>query len=236
MSRLMCFGDSFTFGHGLPDTQDTFDDQGNCIVVQHPSKYAWPSLLSQIRGQELVNAGSTGASNKEIWHMIMSTHFNTSDDVVIMWSHHHRTCKIIEWPSAPQLDKFVWEPRSEAKFWNETIKSYGNWMEDDSAVMGYYQHYYEESDSELTSLLYMNHVELYLTPRVRTVTHALIPNSHLDNHRHNPVHWDVINYNRFYDSSIVYMSNEKTECGHMGKNANRQVAQDIHQLILDKTS
>lgn len=236
MSRLLCFGDSFTFGHGLPDAEDYYDDLGNYVVITEPSGYSWPAVLAKLTEQNLVNAGSTGASNREIWHTILCTHFEPTDDVVVMWTHHHRTCKINSWIPNANADKFVWEPRPEGKYWNTDIKSYGNWMDHDPAVMEYYKHHWESHDSQIATLLYINHIQLYLSPRVNSLTHAFIPNSPLETNSYDPMHWDIADSNQFYDTTAVYNSHDKTSCGHLGVEACEQVAKDIHKIMLDKQS
>lgn len=234
-NRLLCFGDSFTFGHGLPDALDQVDDDGNYFVHYVPSQYSWPACLGKLLQAELtVNAGSLGASNKEIWNTILNTAFQPSDDVVVMWTHNHRTCVIKYWPNKPQLNDFIWEPRQSGVYWNDKIKAYGNWMEHDPQVMNYYRDQWDENDSELQTLLYMNHIELFLKPKVRSLTHAIIPNSQLEFHKRKPVDWDVVGIDNMYDTSMVYNDYPRTPCGHMGEEACVQTAIDIHQIILDK--
>ena len=54
MSRLITFGDSFTYGHGLVD----------CHVPEknwqgpNPSKFAWPQVLGDMLGIEVINKSS----------------------------------------------------------------------------------------------------------------------------------------------------------------------------------
>lgn len=78
MSRLIAFGDSFTFGHYLPDC----DEQ--------PSMLAWPQLLGDKLGLEVVNQSSPGASNNEILFTILNFKFQPTDLVVVGWTFVHR--------------------------------------------------------------------------------------------------------------------------------------------------
>ena len=231
MSRLLCFGDSFTFGHGLSDAAW----QNETDAVDEPSKLAYPSLLGRIMDLEVFNAGSPGASNKEIWDTILRTKFTRDDRVCIMWSHTHRTCKINEWPLPVADDSFVWEPRTSGNYNINTIKALGNWMTEDKTAMSYYEHVYEEVDAELTTLLYANHIESYLRPRITNLLHAVIPNSQLNSPKDKPNNhvpeWDTV-YRKIFDTTSIYEYCPKTECGHFGPEAHQKVANLLHARML----
>ena len=231
MSRLLCFGDSFTFGHGLPDAN--VHDGNNAAPAEAPSKLSWPSKLAAIMDSEVVNAGSPGASNKEIWDTILRTKFTRDDRVVIMWSHTHRTCRINEWPEPVQDNNFVWDVSKEAYYNQKTIKAFGNWMDDDKQVMSYYEHIYNEVDAELTTLLYANHIDSYLRPRITSLHHAMIPNSQLVSpraHNHIP-EWDNV-YKTIFDTTEIYKHFSKTECGHFGEDAHQKIANLLHSKLI----
>lgn len=91
--RLVAFGCSNTYGHGLPD----------CIEPQtlnpgqQPSQLSWPSILAQHLGKQCVNRAHPGSSNKRIWHTIVNFEYQPSDVVFILWSFHERTSIIKEW-------------------------------------------------------------------------------------------------------------------------------------------
>lgn len=77
MPRLLAYGCSFVYGQGLPDTYPH---------NSAPSKFAWPALLGEKLNREVVNYGSMGAGNLEIFNSILTTKFEPDDIVVIMWS------------------------------------------------------------------------------------------------------------------------------------------------------
>lgn len=77
MSRLFAYGCSFAYGQALPDIYPN-----NAT----PSKLAWPELLGQKLNREVVNRSVPGAGNLEILNCILSTKFEPTDMVVIMWS------------------------------------------------------------------------------------------------------------------------------------------------------
>lgn len=86
MSRLVAFGCSFTYGHGLPD----------CFVPPNnpgpmPSNLAWPSLLGKkLEKSTVVNNADPGASNLQILWKILNYEFQTDDLCVIYWSFYNR--------------------------------------------------------------------------------------------------------------------------------------------------
>lgn len=87
MSRLIAFGCSFTYGHGLPDC---VDETGNG-PGKEPSKVAWPSLLAQKLGRSVINLSQPAAGNTEILWKIFNFGFEPDDLCVIMWSYFTRS-------------------------------------------------------------------------------------------------------------------------------------------------
>lgn len=81
--KLVTFGCSLTVGLGL-------DDVG--LNPKVCSIYSWPSNLSKFLKCDLDNRGISGASNKEIQWNILNYNFNSTDIVVILWSHKDRWC------------------------------------------------------------------------------------------------------------------------------------------------
>lgn len=86
MERLIAFGCSLTYGHGLPDCFSPPDGPGPT-----PSKFAWPALIADQLGRKCINNASPGASNKRIWHTVINFNFKESDIVFIQWTYMERT-------------------------------------------------------------------------------------------------------------------------------------------------
>lgn len=89
MSRLITFGDSFTYGHGLSD----------CYILKgnqegpKPSKFAWPQVLGDMLGLEVINKSVCGYSNIQILKEILSFQdFLSSDTVIVGWTFNMRDC------------------------------------------------------------------------------------------------------------------------------------------------
>lgn len=86
MSRLIAFGCSVTYGHGLPDCFSPPDGPGST-----PSNLAWPSLLGKKLGKStVVNNSDPGASNLQILWKILNYEFQPNDICVVYWSYYDR--------------------------------------------------------------------------------------------------------------------------------------------------
>ena len=85
MPRLVSFGCSFTYGHGLPDCHVEPDLPGNA-----PSKHAWPNLLAKKLGYDCLNLSANGSGNYQILLDILRTDFKQDDIVVIGYSYFDR--------------------------------------------------------------------------------------------------------------------------------------------------
>jgi hypothetical protein len=86
MSRLVAFGCSITYGHGLPDCFTPPNHHGSV-----PSNLAWPTLLgNKLEVNTIVNNGNPGASNLEILWKILNYEFEDNDLCVVYWSFYDR--------------------------------------------------------------------------------------------------------------------------------------------------
>lgn len=85
MPRLVTFGCSHVYGHGLPDCHIEPDWPG-----LNPSKFAWPQLLADKLGYECINLAEPGIGNFEILMKIIKTNFLIDDIVITAWSYFDR--------------------------------------------------------------------------------------------------------------------------------------------------
>jgi hypothetical protein len=131
--RIIAFGCSYTYGHGLPDCLD--DDK----VTQgsEPSKLAFPSLLANKLNYKCINLGKSGNSNKEIWHDILNFKFQQNDIAIITWTYFSRFC-IIK---------------------SDNIRRINPWKEEEKL---FYMNYSNRHDMILDFYARLNHVNLYL--------------------------------------------------------------------------
>jgi hypothetical protein len=98
MSRLITFGDSYTYGHGLADCHIPIKKVAFLTTEKNwagpvPSKFAWPQVLGDMMGLEVVNKSAPGNSNIQILRDILSfENFLPSDLVIIGWTYPVRDC------------------------------------------------------------------------------------------------------------------------------------------------
>jgi hypothetical protein len=133
-NRLITFGCSFTYGHGLEDCFTPPDRPGNL-----PSRLAWPSLLSIDLNLQLTNLSKCGSSNLEILWKILEYKFLKDDLVIIMWSFADR----------------------DLIFQDGTAISIGAW--NDSAIVKHWSLVHTTEDLAIRSWLYMHHAQCYLS-------------------------------------------------------------------------
>jgi hypothetical protein len=91
LTRLITFGCSLTYGHGLPDC---FEPPLNPGPTQ--SKLGWPNIVSACKEMSLTNISQCGIGNRQIMHNILNFKFDKSDTVVILWTNPYRWCRIYE--------------------------------------------------------------------------------------------------------------------------------------------
>lgn len=85
MNRLVAFGCSFTYGHGLADCHVDPNYPG-----PEPSKLAWPSILSDLLKLQVINRSRPGASNLHILWNLLNFEFKKDDTCFILWTYFHR--------------------------------------------------------------------------------------------------------------------------------------------------
>ena len=110
--KLWFFGDSYVYGHGLPDcaiynSKLDFYDAG---VV--PSKLGWANIVATRTGLPHVNMSLPGMSNLKIHWTLRNTVFAPDDIVVVQWSFPAR-CAILD---DDMEDIYVW-PENDLSKW-----------------------------------------------------------------------------------------------------------------------
>jgi hypothetical protein len=134
--RVIAFGASYVYGHGLPDCH--LADNGPGLT---PSIYAWPQIVADQLSLECVNMSAPGSSNKRIWHTIINFNFKETDIAFVLWTGIDRTCVLK----------------------NATvINDIGPWMDD---ATEYYKKYHTDYDAEMQAKLYISHSNLMM-PRL----------------------------------------------------------------------
>jgi lysophospholipase L1-like esterase len=93
--RLICFGDSWTAGHGLEeDIRFKHETNPNDFVVNYRNNNSYPRWLSDILGVEFVNMGVAGFGNLDILERIKEVKdqslFKKNDIIIVQFSYPHR--------------------------------------------------------------------------------------------------------------------------------------------------
>ena len=152
--KLVTFGCSFTYGHGLSDC--IAEDGSNGPTA---SEQAWPSILGKLTGMKVDNASEPGSSNLMITKAIVDYSKYTKDTVVVvMWSNNdretiyndHARQKLHMLPGF--LDDHM--PRT---FWFNKDKN--NFKK---KVITYYEDYHEDWNATLNQMIRMNFVYAFL--------------------------------------------------------------------------
>ena len=153
MDRLVAFGCSYTYGHGLPD----------CIMAKgragkKPSKFAWPHLLAKKLDKELYNAGIPGASNKLIMDTVINFPLKPTDTVVILWSFPNRHCILSHKKLEPgnKLDKDV------DVLPNGNLHTFIGTYSNSAMSARYYRLIHNEEDQLIMTNHYISYVRLFL--------------------------------------------------------------------------
>lgn len=132
MARLVTFGCSHTYGHGL--------DKNNPFSPTEYDRKAWPSRLSNLLNYPLVNLGRNVESNKGISYSVINFPFRKDDLVVILWSYSDRSA-VIEDDNTLSRIHIAFE---------------------DVKTKSYYTHFHSDLNSSYESLSYINLADIHL--------------------------------------------------------------------------
>jgi len=114
MKKLFAFGCSMTRGDALDDIWDFELKQTNPNAG--PSMYSWPQLLANNMNLECANLGESGASNKQIWYRLVTTHMTEGDTAFVQWTSTNRWCLIDN--EIKQINSFRTDKQSQAYYEN----------------------------------------------------------------------------------------------------------------------
>jgi hypothetical protein len=140
MKRLITFGDSFTYGHGLED----------CWIADKeypgptPSKFAWPQHLGDMLELEVVNKSKCGWSNIQILKDIINFNLEPTDMIIVGWTYSLRDCI---------FSKNIFGVESEMRF--------SIWHKNTKFIKKYFD-IHNKHDQAVRMGLYMHHAESYL--------------------------------------------------------------------------
>ena len=222
MSRLIAFGCSHTYGHGLPD----------CFIPPHrpgtdPSKLSWPYPLGELlNSTETITSVKTclpGASNIEILYKVINFNFQPDDVIVVMWSHTFRDtifdCN----------DILLYEDKNYSRRIGTTV---GPWLKEELSENWAKVH--STFDCIMRSWINIQHADLFLKSKGLECYHYLIEDKFMNQFKNIPLIENVKKItirNNFWD---LLSSKEKSLDGiHGGVEFNKCVAQVMYNDIIE---
>jgi len=156
--NLFAFGDSHTYGFGLPDIWDPAipnyysvptDYDSLTPYILRGSKLVWANVLAEKLNQRCYNYAISGSSNKEIlWQLkkvISANMIHPGDTVVIQWAFFGRHC-IISGPSSQDVDNID-------RIWHTSASE---------REVTYYTRYYVEYDAQIETWNRIHYAHLLL--------------------------------------------------------------------------
>lgn len=155
MTRLVTFGDSYTYGDGLEDCWIQHPKHG-WRSGHAPSRFAWPSLLAKDLGYKVDNQARPGFSNIAILHQMLNFDLTTDDVVIIMWSFPERDMIFHKnyIPNPFMINEL------EVNYTSRVSKM-GSWIDTDLAK--YWSLTHNDTDLVMRSWYHIHHANLYLS-------------------------------------------------------------------------
>lgn len=215
--RIIAFGCSNTFGHGLPDCWDDAKKE----PLSNPSTLAWPQKLAEALLCGCVNDSMCGMSNKWIFHRILKFDYDPDDIPCVMWSHHDRYT-ILKKPKRNGSDQF------------ETI---GPWIEN-KINKAYFKSIYNEYDSIRMMEIYMYASELHLR-RLGLKSVQFYNGKYDDDKERDFTDTNARNIGKFKNIApmdmhgIKHRSELALDNGHWGVDAHVEVAGEYYKVLDD---
>lgn len=117
MSRLITFGCSLAYGHGLSDCiKQPYNEPGETA-----SQQAFPALVARKLNRECLNLSRPGASNKEIWNNAVNYNYHSKDIVVVHWTYPDRN--IVYKDDNTIIELAPWNDNTESKLFYKHFHS-----------------------------------------------------------------------------------------------------------------
>ena len=205
MPRLVTFGCSFTYGHGLPDCHVEPNLPGDS-----PSQHAWPNLLAKKLGYDCLNLSVCGSGNYQILLDILRTDFKPDDVVVIGYSYFTRFnyYQMIDKISEGALVKY------------ETAKHKLILLRDLNLISHYDEKLYWDN------WLVMQHAELLLNSKnIKNYSFLNVPHGAIENKP------DLIELNNFFNTIHLISKDYALDKKHPGIMSHRLQSEHLYSII-----
>jgi hypothetical protein len=204
MQRIITFGCSVTYGHGLNDCYVSPDLPGAV-----PSQQGWPSILAEYYGVSLDNQSVCGNSNLAILHDILKYKFLKHDVAIIMWSFTGR-------------DLIFGEKNLFGKQGSIPV---GTWQKTELAT--HWQATHSEADVATRSWLYIHHASLFLKSIGVSVFNVLADYPTLKKYKPKFLNLEFCHTGKYASSPIDYALDNK----HPGPRTHIIMADTIKKVI-----
>jgi hypothetical protein len=198
MTRLITFGCSYPYGHGLPDC---FDEKNSGYGIE-PSKFSFPELIAQHCNFKNINLSRPGISNKGIVHTLQKFVFQKGDICLLAWTHIDRSSFITK---------------------DDEIKFIGPWQTDKLSTR-YYKYFFEHHDNLWNMSMYVNYANLYLKNKDVTVINIRGYNADVNIDWNSLVDNDTIMTDHNVHSSVIDIALDNA---HPGVETHKQFAKKI---------
>ena len=163
--RLIAFGDSFTYGHGLKDCYEAGGAPGPIA-----SRFSYPQILANLEKRKCINYSYPGQSNKQMAKKAVDFEYEKDDWVIFMWTFFDRHCVFENRKDSPK----------EISAWHaddELLKQEDIDVTDEQVrvAKSYYSDFYTDYDCAMSNLLYINGTHNIVEPQVEKVIHLCVP-------------------------------------------------------------
>jgi len=222
MSRLLAFGCSHTYGHGLED----------CLLENNepaltPSKFAFPSLLADMLNIPCINLAEPGSSNQDILRKILGSEIRQTDIIIVLWTHYSRDVLYVDDDSPgsnrDQQTGLVYMP-------------VGNWMINNpgytgvkKTILSYYLAH-QDIDQQVRSWIAKHHVDNYLS-NLKVKNYLFLQNAK-DELNRKPTFLKFNNLQNLQLWSTLFEKHPRAPDGnHPGPEAHKEVAELMYNKI-----
>lgn len=196
--RIWAFGCSETFGHGLEDCYVKKD--GFYAPGKEPSKFAYPQLIGDTVGKEVINLSRPGASNKHILQQIKlnQSEINKDDIVIIHWTYIERHAVFVN----DERDNLNITPH-----WPDIMPT-----DTEKIAKQYYKYIHSDSDAIIVVRWYMNYAHLTLKAQgVKSIHCPPLMNAQYNNNK------SLINMKSWHEYDFVKDPNFESDISFVSK-------------------
>ena len=207
--RLITFGCSNTYGHGLPDCHVPPNEAG-----PNPSKVAWPQLLAGRRQLECINLSWPGGSNKLMWWKTVNFEFEPTDVVIYYATYPDRDMIISNKVGETHTDQM------------------GTWSSVDKRVKAYHR-YVAQSNStktwEYQSYVHIDHAHQHvLRQGVKNVFHFKRNNQQFE---HKLPDWATFKFQTISIEDMITTFDTALDGSHDGIICHTQIARRMSKFL-----